>query len=339
MLLEDYCGAIAIHKNTSTGNYDVFVGGKTLSNAFQSGGGQNPNAKYDAFIAKLSGTDGSISWVRQIEEATGTADAKCTALATDSSGNVYCGGYVAESPIDGESKTGTNDIFIVKYDSSGNKVVSYQHGVAGNSYINDIAIDSSNNIFAVGKTNGNLNGTNSGNHDGFILKIDSNLTDGLDDIYQVKTADVAPAGDATGDESFRNLQINSSGAPVVFGYTTGSVDGENNADANRDPLLLKFSSDLTSISWVKQYGVNTATAAGQINDAASGNIVQDYDDFLGSSLVINPDGSIYFGSVIQTLGFGFSANTRGGGIKAGGDASHDPWIMKIQESVGALKAD
>ena len=195
----------------------------------------------------------------------------------------------------------------------------------------------SNNVSTIGKTDGDLDGSNSGNHDGFILKVDSNLTDGSVVINQVKDADVA--GNATGDESFRNLQINSSGAPVVFGYTTGTVDSETNTNSRTHPLLLKFSSDLSSISWVKQYGEDTATAAAQINNADAGDIVQDYGDFLGSSLVINPDGSIYFGSVIQENGFGFSANTGGGGIKAGGDNSDDPWIIKIQESVGDLKAD
>ena len=61
--------------------------------------------------------------------------------------------------------------------------------------------------------------------------------------------------------------------------------------------------------------------------------MQDYSEKLGSGLTINPDGSIYFGSVIQASGFDFADND--GNAKSSG-ADSDPWIMKVQETVGTL---
>ena len=41
-------------------------------------------------------------------------------VATDSSGNVYVTGYT-EGGLDGNTSAGSSDLFVVKYDSNGNK--------------------------------------------------------------------------------------------------------------------------------------------------------------------------------------------------------------------------
>ena len=68
---------------------------------------------------------------------------------------------------------------MAKYDSSGNKAWTKTLGTS--SYdtpdLNGSAIDSSNNIYIIGESEGNFDGkTNSGSMDAFIVKYDSSGT-------------------------------------------------------------------------------------------------------------------------------------------------------------------
>ena len=56
-------------------------------------------------------------------------------------------------------------------------------------------------------------------------------------------------------------------------------------------------------------------------------------------MVINPDGSIYIGSVIEQAKYGYAKNINVSGSAKISGADSDPWIMKLQESVGDLKAN
>jgi hypothetical protein len=90
-------------------------------------------------------TSGSIIWARDIETI-GTND-NSNAVALDSTGSVY----IAGSTVTG----GNNTAVLVKHNSAG--VLQWQKGLANNvgtnsNQFNDIAIDSSNNIFVCGNT-------------------------------------------------------------------------------------------------------------------------------------------------------------------------------------------
>ena len=103
--------------------------------------------------------------------------------------------------------------------------------------------------------------------------------------------------------------------------------GATNGSSKKLPVLIKFSTTL-SHEWRKQYDDSTS----YINSVTQ-DVMQDYSEKLGSGLTINPDGSIYFGSVIQASAFGF-ANNDGSPKSSGADS--DPWIMKVQETIGDL---
>jgi len=73
--------------------------------------------------------------------------------------------------LDNNTNSGGNDIFLVKYNSSGTKQWTKQIGTSSNDAGLSLAIDNSSNIYVVGYTAGGLdNNTNIGNDDYFILK-------------------------------------------------------------------------------------------------------------------------------------------------------------------------
>ena len=98
-------------------------------------------------------------------------------VTTDSSGNIYVTGTTGGG-LDGNTSSGSDDIFLVKYDSSGTKQwtkqlgnhFKYEHG-------NGVTTDSSDNIYVTGYTSGGLDGnTSSGESDIFLVKYDSSGT-------------------------------------------------------------------------------------------------------------------------------------------------------------------
>ena len=70
-------------------------------------------------------------------------------VATDASGSVYVTGST-DGGLDGNTRTGTTDFFLTKYDVTGAKLYTRQMGVAGtHTYTNgySVATDASSSVF------------------------------------------------------------------------------------------------------------------------------------------------------------------------------------------------
>ena len=90
-------------------------------------------------------------------------------MATDSSGNVYVAGYT-DRGLDGNSNAGGDDLFVVKYNSSGTKQWTKQLGTSSHEFVTGVATDSSGNVCVTGYTSGGLDGNSSaGNRDLFVV--------------------------------------------------------------------------------------------------------------------------------------------------------------------------
>jgi acyl-CoA thioesterase FadM len=123
----------------------------------------------DIFVAKYN-SSGTQQWTQQL--GTSSTDYGF-GITTDSSGNVYVTGST-RGGLDGNTFAGSEDLFVVKYDSSGVKQWTQQLGSSNFDYGHDIATDSSGNVYVTGSTWGGLDGnTNAGSEDLFIVKYDT----------------------------------------------------------------------------------------------------------------------------------------------------------------------
>lgn len=122
---------------------------------------------YDIFITKID-KNGEIKWTQQL----GTSeDDNAKSIVIDNENYIYISGSTKGS-MDGNGGNGNYDIFIVKFDNSGNLIWTKQFGTSENDYSFASTI-SNENIYIAGHTEGNLdNNINKGKFDAFITKLD-----------------------------------------------------------------------------------------------------------------------------------------------------------------------
>lgn len=226
---------------TSDSSENIYVTGRTLNSLEDSNlGTQNNNGKEDIFIVKYD-YKGFPLWVRV---RGGSENDGATAIAVDSLGNVYIAGYTASS-FDGNSNNGYSDIFIMKYDSSGNWKWTKFFGDSNADEANDIVVGLDGNIYVTGYTKSSFNGkTNNGGEDLFVLKLDSNGTALNTIIYGTSS-----------DERGYGIGLDTGNNIIVCGSQT------NSAIYNYpDIYLVKFNSSGNS-AWVFQQEIIYAQVA------------------------------------------------------------------------------
>jgi hypothetical protein len=160
---------------SETADFDPGAGTANLTSA----GGM------DIFIAKYDAS-GNYVFAKSMG---GVSYEQGTSIAIDGSGNAFItGGFLGTADFDPGAGTanltsaGNGDIFIAKYDASGNYVYAKNMGGASDDYGNSIAIDASGNAFITGYFQetvdfdpgaGTANLTSAGSYDIFIAKYDA----------------------------------------------------------------------------------------------------------------------------------------------------------------------
>ncbi len=161
---------------TGSGDFDPGPGVTTLTS-----GGSN-----DVYVSKLDAS-GNFVWAIRMG---GTGPQTGVAIALDNSGNVYITGNF-NNTIDMDpgagvvniTSLGAQDIFIGKYDPSGNHVWSKRFGSAFHEAAANITVDASGNVLTCGLFTGTtdfdpgagtVNLTASTVSDGYISKLDAN---------------------------------------------------------------------------------------------------------------------------------------------------------------------
>jgi len=157
-------------------NDNVYVCGKFEDTAYFSSDTLISKGSSDYFIAKHS-SSGNLLWVKS---AGGTSMDVAQALSCDQQGNIYLTGYFnSMADFDGMllTSTGSSDVFVVKYDTSGN--IIWTRGSGGNGPDQGTGITSRNGkIYGVGyfynnATFGSSTISSSGYADIFITCLDS----------------------------------------------------------------------------------------------------------------------------------------------------------------------
>lgn len=154
------------------------AGSTTLSNPGSAGTGEVYLLKYDR--------TGAFQWARK---ATGAEEDVGMGVAIDGSGNVFITGWF-QSPtltfgnvtVNNFTTTAFEDIFLAKYDASGNVLWARAYGGAQSEFCYGVATDASGNCFITGEYYslsvlfGNYGVINSGASDVFVTKISGSGT-------------------------------------------------------------------------------------------------------------------------------------------------------------------
>ncbi|MFH1654853.1 MAG: SBBP repeat-containing protein [Pseudomonadota bacterium] len=232
-------------------NENIYMTGYT-----QGGLDNNQNAgDYDIFVMKFDAL-GNKLWTRQM--GTNAYDAS-SSIAVDSSGNVYIAGKT-NGALDGQKHSGLRDIFLIKLDSSGNKLWTRLSGTAANDEATGVAVDSTGNAYVTGMTEGALDGNqHSGFSDIFVMEFDPSGN-------KLWTEQ---RGTALNDNTSA-IAVDSSGNSYVCGRTEGGLSGNQNAGLT-DIFLIKLDSAGNDI-WTKQFGTTQNDSASGIATDMSNNI-------------------------------------------------------------------
>ena len=255
------------------------------------------------FIAKYDGA-GSFLWARQ---AGGSASDEARAIAVDASGNSYVTGLFTSPSATFGGITLTNhgsfDVFVAKYDNTGNVLWAKGVGDSDNDEGLAIAVDKAGNSYVTGVFAGSPGG---GIWDMFIAKYDSAGT-----LLWFKRAGGA------GDDRGNGIALDGNGNIYVVGaFASPTLTFESTTLTNAGSFsayLAKYDS-AGNFLWVRQ-------TQGSGNDGASG-------------VGVDATGNVY-----MTGGFSSSSISFGGiTITNSGPSEHDIFVAKYDPDGNILWA-
>ena len=236
----------------------------------------------DAFARKYD-VEGNELWTRQF----GTSDTDdVRSVALDASGIYVAGLTYGDLP--GQTNAGQWDVFVRKYDRSGNEVWTQQFGTSETDLIgnaDNLAMDASG-IYVAGYTYGEFpRHASSGLADAFVTKYDS----------RGRELWTQQFGSSENDFTF-SIALDASGV-YVAGYTLGTLPGQTSAGAS-DVFVRKYDSRGREL-WTRQFGSSD-------DDGVSG-----FPVYSSSPLVaVDPSGVYVSGLTLGT----FPGQTSAGGF-------------------------
>jgi len=283
----------------------------------------------DIFLVKYD-VNGNVLWAKNTG---GTSDDMATSIATDASGNIFITGYFNSPTITfgsttltntSDTKTGmTSDIFLVKYDASGNVLWAKSAGGYLEDRVNSITADASGNILITGFFKNNIivfdsdTLKNTGSGDFFLAKYNTNGK-----ILWAKSAG------GSGFDCAQSVSTDISGNIFVAGYFSspnivfGSTTLTNTDNANTTDIFVVKYNDAGKVLWAK------SAEGGYSNDVAQ-------------SIAIDPSGNVfvtgYFNS--PTIIFGSSTLTKAGLFIAKYDVNGNVLWAKGIEGTATDKAN
>jgi hypothetical protein len=296
----DYGYAIAVDASGSSYTTGKFQGSMTVGDTTLTYAGGSE----DIFIIKLD-SSGSPVWARDFG---GTGFDFGLDIAVDASGSSYTTGSFQGSMTVGDttltSAGGSQDIFIIKLDSSGSPVWARDFGGTSLDYGYAIAVDESGSSYTTGYFQGSMTvgkttlTSAGGSVDIFIIKLDSSGS-------PVWARDFG----GTSTDNAYHIAVDESGSS----YTTGSFQGSmtvgdttlTSAGGSKDIFIIKLDSSGSPV-WARDFGgINVDIGLGIAVDAS------------GSSYTTGPfQGSMTVGDTTLT--------------SAGG--SQDIFIIKLDSS-------
>lgn len=246
---------------------NVYLTGFTYSTtAIASGGFQDTiGGGVDAFLVKFN-SNGSRLWATYYggsgaESDGGTSDG-WGGICTDANGNVFLTGYTTSATniaLGGFQNiyAGGSDAFLVKFNSSGNRLWATYYGGSGGDRGSGVATDFNGNVYLVGSTS-SINDIASvgfqdslgGNYDAFLVKFNSS---GL--------RQWATYYGGSGNEGYdASVTTDLSGNIYLAGFTTSTSNiaaggFQDTIDGSQDAFLVKFNNSGNRL-WATYYNGN-----------------------------------------------------------------------------------
>jgi hypothetical protein len=224
-----------------------------------------PNAGCDAFLSKFDSA-GSFIWAKTWG---GDGQDSARGVAVDGSGNAYVTGDFEEivdfdpgPGVDNHTSNGNDDVFLSKFDSSGNFLWAKTWGGIDYDYGCCVAVDGSGNAYVTGvfqdivdfdPGSGVDNHTSNGAFDVFLSKFDSSGT-----YFWVRAW-----GGLIYSEIGYGVAVDGSGNVCVTGFFEQTVDFDpgpgidNHTSNGQDIFLSKFDSS-GNFLWAKTWGGHSA---------------------------------------------------------------------------------
>ncbi len=211
-------GTNTVNSSNDDKSNDIFVDAQ--GNIYLTGTRNTTNGDTNIWVAKYTpnGTSApSQQWLTTLESSSNDV---ANSVTVDSDGNVYITGYT-EGALPDNTSQGSLDAFVAKYNTNGEKDWVKQFGTEKREEIRDIVVDSSDNVYLVGYSDGSLAGSNAGKWDSILVKYDTNGNE----IWKTQK-DISSSSN---DDAFA-VAINDVGNIFVTGRTVGIISDEDKLD-------------------------------------------------------------------------------------------------------------
>lgn len=197
-----------------------------------------------------------------------------TDVASDSQGNIFVTGWTT-GELDGNTSAGQQDIFLVKYDTAGNKRWTRQLGTTGVDKAMAIAIDSNDNVYITGSTDAALagDGTHQGSSDIFVAQYANSGE--LENVWQI--------GSTANDQAL-DILLDANNELYITGNTSGDLAGPGSHTSLADYFIAKLDAS-GSLLWIDQHSFDFETC---ILGICSTTETADY----ANALALDPAGNI-----------------------------------------------
>ena len=208
--------------------------------------------------AKKDGSSGTATsfWSEQIGTSSYDYDTGVTLYSSD---NIYVSGQ-STGGLEGNINSWSDDIFLVKYNSSGAKQWTNKLGIFDNESGVSMTVDSSDNIYVTGYNKEGYDGnSNSEDYNIFLMKYNSSGTKQWTKQLGNSAADI---GMGVTVDSFDNI--------YVTGIASGGLD-LNTGSVGEDIVLVKYNSSGTK-QWTKLLGSSSSDFAWDVTVDSSDNI-------------------------------------------------------------------
>lgn len=235
--------------------------------------------KFDFFIAKMD-TSGNICWVKSFGGTGGNRDDLAKAIALDQSGHLYVtGSFNSLQFIVGKdtlSLVGLQDVFLMKFDTSGKFNWARSGKGPGVQEIYRVATDVNGNVYVAG----NFDGANI--TFGSLIMGNANGSLGYRDIFLVKYNPsgqviwAKKAGDRSEDKAYA-LSCDASGIIYLGGifFSTKITFGKftcNNQSSGMGNYFLARYDTMGNVIWARSGGGTTGAEINSLFPANNGNV-------------------------------------------------------------------